>query len=376
MAYDSPILRCQSWQDLLTALRDSPWAVVSSLDERTQRLALVAPATVARAIATLVPELRRKTPLKLYIAGNSEYRVADHGRWFHLIPWMLGVPETHFEGVLVDVKFRQYLSTELSKDATWAALSKIQVAQDFDDLDSASDAVLLLNPAFHRNPDWLENDWLEKYLQDKNPVLVADYEFSESEDDQWAAGLAGWGALESPLQNPYGLAGVDERLAKINRMVMGTRMASSLMWRLAVVAKPAASHLRHRWFSAIRTLDQLRQTASRKPDAYDQMDGLMAWGMPLEGYPVEPDRTINGIVLPEGAVLDRQTGTVFDIDPELPASARRVEGIRVPAGVLAEYPEALLFQNVFLPAHLWAIWAWEEFCLSAWQAHRQRYGHQ
>jgi len=88
----SPILAAGDWGGLLETLSRSPdGAALAEASRSVAMGVLAAPAAVARWIAERAPGLMERSPLRLLIVGAERLDAVDRGRWYHLIPALLGV---------------------------------------------------------------------------------------------------------------------------------------------------------------------------------------------------------------------------------------------------------------------------------------------
>lgn len=187
---------------------------------------LAAPATLAYWIESFAPHLKSKSSLRVALAGASFGQDSvDDGRWYQLLPTLLGVPDLK---ILIDL-----VGKELGPDKPCASFggSVIQgrelnssmaapVAHQFppaavyrgtlgEYLDSRSalelpDLVFMFHPGFQEHAEeWILSGDLRNLLGRGLPVGLAAYADDEVMHEAWLLDAYGYSAGKKVLTNPF-----------------------------------------------------------------------------------------------------------------------------------------------------------------------------
>ena len=85
------IAECTSWDELLGALLgQAPRVLSARIPHKVAQGVLAAPAAIARWIIECSPELVRRDVLEIMIVGAERLDAVDQGRWYQLIPLLVG----------------------------------------------------------------------------------------------------------------------------------------------------------------------------------------------------------------------------------------------------------------------------------------------
>ena len=148
--------------------------------------------SVAWWIVSFAPELAEKRKLRLLVGGSSEMHYLDEGRWYQLLPWLLGKPQMHVEVVVLDDGLLGDVLAEFGEDfcpptSDCAACvnqftpGELFVGHAVDWVEQgkeAPDLIALFNPAFW-DPNWLDassSGWgLGRILRSQVPIAAFDF---------------------------------------------------------------------------------------------------------------------------------------------------------------------------------------------------------
>lgn len=223
---DTLIQQHTSWRHLLRALTNHHGWLRSHVTEDLQK-GLVVPVAVARWISVFAPALANKTELTLVLGGaeqGAEY--AAGGRWYHLIPTLLGNPAMKLKVVLVgphasgtSSKERHAPPTLLTNrpwqgmppDWTDATLVDSTLGAYFEKLSVLPDLVLLPHPGFEVHQEsWLTPGELADVLETKVPVGAFSYALDEFEMERWLLDVHGYAVSPQFEVNPLQLSPDEE----------------------------------------------------------------------------------------------------------------------------------------------------------------------
>lgn len=211
-----------NWRHLLRALTTQHSWLRSHIAEDLQK-GLVIPVAVARWISCFAPDLAKKPELTIILAGaeqGAEY--AAGGRWYHLIPWLLGNPAMAVNMVLVGPHASatsskaHHAPPTLLTNRPWqgmppawndAPLVCATIGEYFEKQPQCPDLVLLPHPGFESNlEEWLAPGELAAVLESNVPVGAFSYALDEFEMERWLLDSQGFSVSAHHEANPFELA--------------------------------------------------------------------------------------------------------------------------------------------------------------------------
>lgn len=218
------IQKHRTWRHLLRALlSQSALRGLNTYGAKDLQKALVIPVAVARWIAQFQPDLMDRPNLHLVIAGAEQG--ADSiagGRWYQLIPALLGRPE-------LKVKVSRVGPNALGSTSAAGAQPTVQNEMPWKGMPEfwapapaypvtigqfakegrleGVDLVVLPHPGLEFNRDqWLAHDELAAVLVAGIPVALLSYAADEFEMERWAAVAYGYAVAPQAEENPFSVA--------------------------------------------------------------------------------------------------------------------------------------------------------------------------
>lgn len=216
------VLQHKGWRHLLRALSSkSDFRWFSRFTQADLQKGLVIPVAVARWICQFQPTLSQQDSLHLVIAGAEQGAdSAAGGRWFQLLPALLGNPTLKVRVSLVGPFVNGTSSAEvplqnLEADRAWPGMPAWPVAPrhamtigqfaEKTDL-SQVDLVILSHPGLEFNPEqWLAQNQLARVLAAHVPVGVLSFALDEFEAERWAAAAFNYQIGSHVEENPFAL---------------------------------------------------------------------------------------------------------------------------------------------------------------------------
>ncbi len=199
------IAECASWDALLGALLDHvPGTFIARVPRTVAQGVLAAPAAIARWIVERSPALGRRNVLEVLIVGAEKLDAVDQGRWYQLIPLLIGA-DMEVRVTLVGDRLDAGFSSPAIADAPRAAAScyRGSLAQFL--TSSAArpyDLVFVFHPGLQKHRAWLSDASIETVVAAGAPVVLVSYEQDESEIDRWVAECHGFSTTGDVLLNP------------------------------------------------------------------------------------------------------------------------------------------------------------------------------
>lgn len=190
---------------------------VRQLTEMEHKLALWAPVTLARWIATEQPELLDRPALRILVVGAETVDAVDDGMWYAALPALLGRPEMNVSVELVGKTYGE-VSPELkpflgetpprtrfagklpnpsrSHKQTISAYLKSNASDGFN-------LAVMFHPGFDSNfEEWFSDDGLHR-LARSVPIFVAALHADEYITDRLVLEAYGFGDIGAPVVNPF-----------------------------------------------------------------------------------------------------------------------------------------------------------------------------
>lgn len=199
-----PFAQMSDWSELIRVAAAHPG--IASLRQASLDVArgvLAAPAAVAYWIANS----ERPTPdaLRLLIVGAEKLDAVDEGRWYQLIPTLLGRP-MEITVTLIGDRLNRRFDSPLHHSAPQiaAAMHVGRLADFFEEHGEPDvDVAFLFHPGFQKHRGWLEDGSLKRLHARGIPVVVLSYGADESEIERWVVGCHGFDSVAAPLLNPF-----------------------------------------------------------------------------------------------------------------------------------------------------------------------------
>ncbi len=203
------VTRHHSWRHLISDLQNQPQCSFLRRIKHSDLPAVLAPPiALARWISTYYPELTQRHSLRILVAGAQYYDAFDQGRWYGLIPALLGCDspvEITLVGVNLDTKVSTPSGQLLGKQLAPAIMHKKSLKQYFD---SASinnhDLACVFHPGFEiHHRDWLNDRGLGDLIAAKIPAMGTSYTVSEFQRDDYVLRTYGYGIEPNYAINPF-----------------------------------------------------------------------------------------------------------------------------------------------------------------------------
>ena len=237
------------WDSILVALRTHAPETFGDATDTVARAVLAAPCAIAWWIAKRAPELARRDVLSLLIVGAEAADAPDEGRWYQLLPTLLGSAfETRVS--LVGLELETGFSSQLVGRAPRvpAASFRMGLAPYLSDpAHRAPDLAFAFHPGLQKHRGWLAEEGFPQLLARGVPVVCAAYEADEHEMERWIVESYGFRADAVPLVNPFFLDVSDDDT--------DIRWGRAL-WRLHSAPPPGAQPDERR-LAALETLNRM-----------------------------------------------------------------------------------------------------------------------
>jgi hypothetical protein len=207
-AAPAPVAACSDWDSLFGALQ-AQVAHAAALAVAPRRLAqavMVAPVAIARWIAERAPALARTPrPLTILVVGAEKLDAVDQGRWYQLLPALLGA-RIDVRVTLVGDCLDEGVRSPLHAAAPHTP-ARLHTGTLADFLATAAlqgiDLVFLFHPGFQKHRGWLTDSSLARLVAAGVPTVAAAYGLDESEVDRWVAECYGYATQRAPVVNPF-----------------------------------------------------------------------------------------------------------------------------------------------------------------------------
>jgi len=204
MSDDAPVLQAQDWDDLIARVAAQPaGACLAGAARDTALGVLAAPVAVARWLAQ--SDAPMQSPLRLLVIGAEKLDAVDEGRWYQLLPKLLGRTssvEVTLVGDRLDHRFDSPLRTMAPGKQARMQLGRLS---DYFAAEPAPriDLAVLFHPGFQKHRGWLEDGSLRRLVALGAPVVSVSYEADEAELEGWVVACHGFEARGAPRLNPF-----------------------------------------------------------------------------------------------------------------------------------------------------------------------------
>lgn len=201
-----PVQRHSDWRHLLRWLASYD-AAVGRLRQHDLKARLVSVVTLARAWAWQGLRPKDSQTLRVLVVGAEELDTFDHGRWYGLLPALLGLncacemiflgPKLHLERSrfsslaphsLPPVQTRGVTGTLAE---TWTLLPQAHL-----------DLIMLMQPGFENHAQWFSGPDMALLAQCGLPVLISSYGTDEFYLERRVLQAYGFGVAAGPELNP------------------------------------------------------------------------------------------------------------------------------------------------------------------------------
>lgn len=204
MGRHAPVVQAADWDDLIAAVCAHPaGAPLRAATRGTAQGVLAAPAAIARWLAQSGAVLN--SSLRLLVIGAEKLDAVDEGRWYQLLPALLGC-EMSITVTLVGDRLNRRFDSPLYPAAPAVPahmhvgrLSGYFAATAAPDIDLA----FLFHPGFQKHRGWLEDGSLARLQSLGVPVVSVSYEADEAELEGWVVGCHGFEQVDAPVLNPF-----------------------------------------------------------------------------------------------------------------------------------------------------------------------------
>lgn len=166
---------------------------------------LAAPVALAWWIANRAPHLARQDRLRILVIGAETVDAPDQGRWYALLPVLLGSDariETTLVGDSLDVAFSSSLvgyAPEVAAHCVRSSFADFVREEGVHPFDIA----VVFHPGMQKNRGWLEDGSLAKMIASSAAVIASAYEEDEFEVDRFVIEAHGYSVEGGALINPF-----------------------------------------------------------------------------------------------------------------------------------------------------------------------------
>ena len=209
-----PVLRHETWPGLiaelaanggLAGLREMPLRVASAV--------LAAPAAIARWLALRAPRLALAPSLSILVIGAETTDAPDQGRWYQLLPQLLGTSVqvvATLVGTELDTRFASAAAAHAPGTPAQCFrcdLTEFLARHDARDFDLA----VVFQPGLQKHQGWLAAGGFARLIAAGVPLIASSYEVDEYEMERWVLECHGYRASTEPVLNPFVLDLSDAR---------------------------------------------------------------------------------------------------------------------------------------------------------------------
>jgi hypothetical protein len=201
-----PVAKCNDWDELIAAVAGQPGrAALADITPSLARAVLAAPAAVALWIARRRPELMAQRELRLLVIGAEAADAVDQGRWYGLLPVLLGTEvdtAVTLVGSELDSSFAsgaEALAPSRPARSVRARLSEFLGTNERPGFDLA----VTFHPGLGKHRGWLEDGSFARLIAAGIPLVASAYEEDEFEMDRWVVESYGYAVEGGPVMNPF-----------------------------------------------------------------------------------------------------------------------------------------------------------------------------
>jgi len=201
-----PISTCPDWNALLASLVCEPKAAaIGASPSGLARGLLAAPVAIARWIARCDSQLATRNSLSLLVIGAEKLDAVDGGRWYQLLPALLGRSlsiDVTLVGDRLNVQFDSPLVASAPDKPARMHVGRLASYLELEKA-PAVDFAFLFHPGFQKHRGWLEDGSLAQLAACAVPVIAVSYEADECDIERWVVGCHGFESVEAPVLNPF-----------------------------------------------------------------------------------------------------------------------------------------------------------------------------
>lgn len=242
------IVRHDDWAPLTAELR-TVGGVPEAMPQGVTRAVLAGPCAVAWWIAHRAPHLASRETLSLLIVGAETADAPDQGRWYQLLPTLLGAPSLHVTVTLVGLELDLAFASSAAAFAPHVAAHGSRTSLGHflrARADAPFDLAFAFHPGLQKHRGWLGSDAFPRLIA-RTPLVCVAYGQDEYEMERWVVEAYGFGADSAALVNPFYLDVSDARTS--------IRWAH-VLW--SIDTAPAPDHSRdERRLEALDTLNRM-----------------------------------------------------------------------------------------------------------------------
>jgi len=203
-----PVLQHQSWRHLLRWLGRDLYRSLDGIARKDLTVRVASVVTLARWIGRQKITPKRPDRLRVAIVGAEEVDTFDGGKWYGLLPRLLGAswePEVSFVGPKLKLSGSRF--PPLGPDSVGPVIVREHRGTLHDrwgDLDPGSlDLAMLFQPGFENHREWFSQDDLRLVVGSGIPMGVTSYGRDEYYIDRAVLGAYGFSDQGGAEENPF-----------------------------------------------------------------------------------------------------------------------------------------------------------------------------
>jgi hypothetical protein len=201
-----PIVNCSDWDQLIAAVAaQAEHAALAGVRPTLAHAVLAAPAAVALWIARRRPELLARRELRLLIIGAESADAVDQGRWYGMLPVLLGTgfdTSVTMVGAELDPSFAS--GAEALAPSRPARCVRSRLADYLGPArEPEFDLAVTFHPGLGKHRGWLEDGSFARLIAGGVQLVASAYEEDEFEMDRWVAESYGYAVEGGPVLNPF-----------------------------------------------------------------------------------------------------------------------------------------------------------------------------
>ncbi|UCF76738.1 MAG: hypothetical protein JSU71_05595 [Betaproteobacteria bacterium] len=201
-----PILKCSNWDELIAAIAARPdCSALAGINPTLACAVLAAPAAVALWIARRMPQLLAVRRLRLLLIGAESVDAVDQGRWYAILPTLLGADfktAVTLVGADLDPSFVSPAGALAPSQPARCARARLN---DFlsENGSAEFDIAVIFHPGLGKHRGWLEDGSFARLIAGGVQLVASAYEEDEFEMDRWVVESYGYSVQGQPVINPF-----------------------------------------------------------------------------------------------------------------------------------------------------------------------------